>query len=160
VRRVLIGRDPAKTLIRALVLAVLCYMIFRFAFVPVYVRGASMEPTFSDGALNLANTLVYRTRDPARGEVVVIEMAGRRTMYLKRILGVPGDTVHFDEGTLIVNGTPVEESYVARTGTWTTQPERLETDQYFVAGDNRATPWEWHTIGIVDRSRIAGRIIF
>ncbi len=160
VRRILIGRRPRQTLIRTLILAVVCYAVFRFAFLPVYVKGDSMAPTYRDASLNMANTLVYRFREPTPGEVVVIEMAGRRTMFLKRVLAGPGDVVYFEDGLLMVNGRSVDEPYVMKHGTWTTEPENLEPDEYFVAGDNRAMPWEWHTMGVVHRSRIAGRVVF
>ncbi len=159
-RVLLIGRRPAHTLVRTGILAALCFLVFRFVLIPVFVRGESMEPTFRDGGLNMANTLVYRLRDPLPGEVVVIEMATRRTMYLKRVLATPGDTVYFQQGALFVNGMRIEEPYVIQGGRWTTPPEQLGVDEYFVAGDNRSTPWEWHTMGVVNRSRIAGRILF
>lgn len=158
--RVLIGRRPARTFVRLIILAGICYVIFQYAFIPVFVRGVSMEPTYRDGTWNVANTLVYRFRDPIPGDVVVIEMAARRAMYLKRVLAGPGDRVHFQAGTLILNDVEVDEPYVAKNGYWTTVPEMLGPFEYFVAGDNRSTAWEWHTMGVVDRSRIAGRILF
>jgi signal peptidase I len=159
-RRMLIGRRPRRTFWRALVLAAVCFVVFRFALIPVYVNGESMLPTYRDRSVNFANRLVYRLRDPRPGEVVVIEMAGRRTMFLKRILAVPGQTVRFEDGVLRVDGQPVPEPYVRLSGDWTTAVETLGNGEYFVAGDNRGTPWEQHSMGVVDRRRIAGRIVF
>ena len=159
-RRALIGRRPRQTFWRALALAAVCFVVFRFALIPVYVNGQSMLPTYSDRSVNFANRLVYRLRDPLPGEVVVIEMAGWRAMFLKRVLAVPGQTVRFAEGELWVDGHRVTEPYVQLTGDWTTALETLEQGEYFVAGDNRSTPWEHHSMGVVERRRIAGRIVF
>ena len=119
-----------------------------------------MAPSYQDGGFNFANALIYRIRDPQPGDVVLIEIAGRRAMYLKRILAVPGDRVYFENGVLYVNGKERPEPYVVEGESWTTTPEQLGPGKYFVAGDNRSTPWEDHAMGIVNRSRIAGRILF
>ena len=159
ITRILIGTRPRKTLIRAGILAICCYFFFRYPFQPVLVHGTSMEPTYRDGALRFSNSLSYlRDRHPTPGDVVVIRMAGRRTMYLKRILAIPGDEVYFDKGILWINGETQSEPYVVHTGTWTTRPVLLESQEYFVAGDNRAMPRENHVMGIVDRNRIEGKL--
>ena len=160
VRRVLVGRRPRQTLIRALALGVVCYILFGFAFLPFRVDGESMAPSYQDGGFNFANALIYRIRDPQPGDVVLIEITGRRAMHLKRVLAVPGDHIYFVNGILHVNGSERPEPYVAKKGGWTTPPEQLGPGEYFVAGDNRSIPWAGHTMGVVDRSHIVGRILF
>ncbi len=156
----LIGRHPVRTLIRAGLLAAFCIVIFRHALLPVVVSGDSMYPAYRNGQLGFANGLAYARAEPQRGDVVVIEMTGRSAMYLKRVLALPGDEVRFSNGALLVNGQVVNEPYIEVNGTWTTASETLGPHDYFVAGDNRSGPWQWHAMGVVDRDQIAGRILF
>ena len=156
----LIGRHPVRTLIRAGLLAAFCVVIFRYALLPVVVSGDSMYPAYRNGQLGFANGLAYARAEPQHGDVVVIEMTGRSAMYLKRVLGVPGDEVRFLNGVLLVNGVSVTEPYVEEPGSWTTSKEVLGPNDYFVAGDNRSGPWQWHAMGVVDRQQIAGRVLF
>lgn len=160
VKRMTIGEHPRRTLFRMIILAACCFVIFTYAFIPYRVSGDSMSPTFTDGQLGLANRLIYFWREPVPGEVVVIRMAGRRMMYMKRVLAGPGDDISFDKGTLLVNGHIVKEPYLPEPGQWSTAPERLRENEYFVAGDNRGMPIDGHVAGIVSRSRIVGSVLF
>lgn len=158
--RFLIGNRPLRTLVRAMILAGVCFWVFRFSIIPVYVRGDSMLPTYHDGQFGFANSLAFRNQDPGFGEVVVIELSGRRKMYLKRIVGLPGDTVEFRDGNLFVNNDFIPETYVILPTDWTVPPETLGQQEFYVVGDNRSMPWHAQTMGIVDRERIVGRIMF
>lgn len=155
-----IGRNPRRTLLRTVLWVVLCVVIFRFILPPIKVKGTSMDPTFKDGSYHLTETLTYLIRNPAPRDIIAIEMAGRHTMYLKRILGAPGDELWFENGTLYRNDEAVPEEYVVYQGNWTTPKVKLNVDEYFVAGDYRVIPWEWHAMGVVDRERIAGKVLF
>lgn len=159
-RRMLIGRRPSRTMIRSVFLAGFCVLIFRHAFIPVYVKGDSMLPTYWDGQFGFANSLAFRNREPDIGDVVVIEMIGRRSMYLKRIVGLPGDTVEFRNGQLYVNGEHRPEPYLENAGDWNVPPEMLGPMDFYVVGDNRSMPWHWQTMGVVHRDLIVGRILF
>lgn len=159
VRRLLIGSNTRRTLVRALILGLFTAFILRYVCLPVRVRGVSMEPTFHDGAFHVANLATYRFRAPERGEIVVIAMTGRRALYLKRLIGLPGDRVEFMDGALYVNGERAEEPYVRDSGGWTIPEVVVGPDEYYVAGDNRSIPWEQHTLGTVNRGKILGTIL-
>lgn len=135
-------------------------LILKFVAQPVRIRGISMEPTFRDGSFHLVNLLAFKRRLPQRGDVVAIRMVGARTYYLKRVLGVPGDSVGFTNGQLVINGEPVREPYVREPYDWTLPPVRLQNGEFFVAGDNRAGPIESHMAGVVRHERIAGGLWF
>lgn len=158
VRRILVGRHPRRTGWRALGLAVFFFLCFRYALLLVWVDGVSMAPTVETRTLHLAWRLAYALREPRIGDIVVIELAGKDMMFLKRILAGPGSRVAFADGVLFVDGRPQPEPYVVHRGRWTTPEERLAPDEYFVAGDNRDMPWQSHTMGAVARRRIAGRL--
>ena len=157
-RRILIGENLKTTLRRAILLALFCILFFNYVLLPVQVRGLSMEPTFRDGTWHVANLLKFAARAPHRGEVVVISIAGQRALYLKRVLGLPGETVSFFNGQLIVNGREQSEPYLAGRGDWTLPAITIGEDEYFVAGDNRTVPIENHTLGTVKRKKITGGV--
>jgi signal peptidase I len=161
VRIVLIGRNPKRTLMRAAVLAVLCFLFFRFFFfkviiLPVRVEGNSMFPTYHDQGRNYVNKLAYRHSEPQRGDVVSIRMAGEHVMFLKRIVGLPGETVAFERGNLVINGKPMPEPYLKfPSPAPKLTPVTLGPDEYYVIGDNRMNSDR----GTISRERIVGRVI-
>jgi signal peptidase I len=108
----------------------------------------------------LVNLVAYRWTDPRRGDIVAIRGAGNALVYLKRILGLPGETVAFARGQLHINGHPVAEPYVLFAGAWGRPPVRLGPGEYYVAGDNRDMPWEEHLAGTVQRRNIAGALLW
>lgn len=159
-RRLLLGTNPRRTLLRALVWGLGAFLIVGFVAQPVVTRGVSMEPTYRDGTIHLVNLLLFRFRDPRRGDVVAIQMVGGRTYYLKRILAIPGDKVSFSNGVLIINGAHVKEPYIRTACNWSLPEIALGPGEFFVAGDNREGPIETHLAGIVRRERIVGGLWF
>ena len=158
--RLLLGTHPRRTLYRCLLIALASYLLFQHVFLPVRIAGASMEPTFKDRTVHFAFLPRYLVCEPARGDIVVIAMAGRHVLYLKRILALPGEKIRFENGQLQINGRPMDEPYLKSKGTWSIPETSVPDGQYFVAGDNRSLPSEQHTLGTVERSRIAGGVLF
>jgi signal peptidase I len=160
VQRVLIGRNPKRTLMRAAVIVVVCLLVRNFVLLPVRVDGGSMLPTYQDHGIHFVNRLAYLFHEPRRGDVVAIGMlAGDHIMYMKRIVGLPGETVGFHQGRVYINGNPLDEPYVKLPGDWERAPEQIGPDHYYVVGDNRDMAWEGHTQGRAPRDRILGKII-
>ena len=155
------GRRPLVTLLRAALLGTLLYLTGRFAFPPVHVSGLSMEPTIHDGTWRIGNKLKFMSRDPQRGELVMVSMAGWRAFYLKRVLGLPGETIAFKNGALLINGMMTAEPYLAGgEDNWNLSPLRVPEGEYFVAGDNRAVPLPLHAAGLTRRGDIAGGLLW
>ncbi len=158
--RVLIGRRPKRTLARIAVLVVVCFVVFKFVLLPIRVEGGSMLPTYRESGVNFVNRLAYLFHEPRRGDVVAIRLlAGEHVMYMKRIVGLPGETVAFHQGRLYINGQPLDEPYVKLPGDWERAPEQIGPDQYYVVGDNRDMPWQGHTQGRARRELILGEIL-
>ena len=158
-KTIVIGRNPGRTLLRSVLTAVVCIIVFKFAFRPAMIDGDSMEPTIPSHGLRFINLLAYRTGDPQRGDIVAVRMAGKHMFYLKRVLGLPGETVALRHGQLWINGKQIDESYLAYTGTWTMEETSLGMDEYWVAGDNRSMPMDYHVQGKTRRRHISGKLM-
>ncbi len=158
-QQLLWGRRPLRTAVRAGLLAAGCWLLLRCVCLPMRVEGISMQPTIRDGSWHLANLLQYRWREPRRGELVVIRLAGRRVFYLKRVLALPGERIAFVQGQLRIAGRDLDEPYLREHGDWTLPEVALAPDEYFVAGDHRALPLAQHKAGTVARADIVGGLL-
>lgn len=155
-------KNPRNTFIRVAVLIVVCFVLFfsHLVLLPVKVSGISMLPTYKDRSFNLVNRLAYLRHEPQRGDVVCVRAyAGLHLMLIKRVIGLPGETVGFDHGRVLINGKPLDEPYEKWESDWTIPPKKLGMDEYFIVGDNRTMRWQDHTFGKVERSRIIGKIL-
>ena len=154
-----VGRNPRNTLIRVLILVVVCFFLFHFVLLPVKVDGISMQPTYKNRSVNVVNRWAYLWHEPHRGDVVAVRYAGVHIMLMKRIIGLPGESVAFDHGQVLINGQPLDEPYEKWPSDWTLPPKKLGMDEYFIVGDNRTMRWQDHTFGKAERYRIVGKIL-
>jgi signal peptidase I len=154
-----VGRNPRNTLIRIAVLVVTCVVVFNFVLLPIRVTGISMLPAYPNRSFNLVNRLAYLRHEPRRGDVVSIRYAGDHVMLMKRIIGLPGETVAFVNGRVMINGRTLAEPYEKNKCDWNVPPVTCAPDEYFVVGDNRTMPSQDHVFGRVDRDRIVGQVI-
>ena len=145
---------------RVLVLAAVAFITFNWIFIPIRTDGISMEPTYRSNSLNLVNRLSYRLAEPARGDVVAIRLAGPHVVYVKRIVGLPGERLAFVGGMIHINGVPLSEPYVKNQRPWDRPEVTLGAREYFAVGDNRGMEQGAHKFGIVDRERILGKVLY
>jgi signal peptidase I len=160
-RIVLIGRNPRLTLVRIVVLVVVVFLGRAFVLLPIRVKGPSMLPTYQDNGVNFVNRLAYLNAKPKRGDVVAIRFSGESVMLMKRIIGLPGETVQFHEGAVFIDGQKLAEPYLDLENypcDWELPSEKIGADEYFVVGDNRAMPARDHKFGRTERFRIVGKI--
>ena len=158
-RILLIGRRPEITLIRADVLAAVCFVVFRFILLPARVQGISMLPTYRDRQFNFVNRLAYLWHEPQQGDVVSVRLAGPSAMLMKRIIALPGETISFQGGHAFINGKMLDEPYVKLPCDWSEAPVTCGSTQYYVVGDNRSMPFESHEQGRAERDRIVGKLL-
>lgn len=152
--------EYVKTIAGALLFAVLFTLFVGRAFT---VEGPSMMPTLHGGERLLVDKLTYRFRTPKRGEIIVFRYPAVPNHYfIKRVIGLPGDEVVIRSGRVLINGTPLIESYtngdvLGQFGTYVV-PE----DHYFVLGDNRNNSQDSRSsaVGSVPRSLVEGRALF
>jgi signal peptidase I len=163
-RTVAIGRNPKNTFIRILALVAVCVLAREFVLLPVRIKGPSMEPTYREGSINFVNRLAYLRSEPKRGDVVFIRLSNPSIlppsfMFMKRIVGLPGETLQFHDGHVLINGRILEEPYVQYRWNWEAEPVTLGPDQYYVVGDNRSMPEMLHEEGRPRRDHIVGKAL-
>jgi signal peptidase I len=167
VRVVVIGRNWKFTLARLAVLVVSSFIVFCFfwfVLLPVRVEGVSMLPAYPNGSVNFVNRLAYVRHGPKRGDVVGIRLSDPgitrpSVMYLKRIIGLPGETVAFVNGQVLINGQVLDEPYEKYDCDWNLPPVTLGPNEYLAVGDNRSMPAEYHIFGKVERDHIVGKAV-
>ena len=119
-----------------------------------------MEATLSNGDQLIVDKISYRFRDPKRYDIIVFPFRYEdNTFYIKRIIGLPGETIQIDgEGNIWVNGEILEESYGRDPGL-AAEPITLGEDEYFVMGDNRnnSSDSRVEAVGNIHRNEIIGR---
>ncbi|MEK7513232.1 MAG: signal peptidase I [Patescibacteria group bacterium] len=153
-------------IIQTVVIAVVAVFLVRtFVAQPFLVSGASMEPTFQNGNYLLIDELVYRFREPERGEVVVFKYPGdHRSFYIKRIIGLPGERVVVKNGTVAVDDgsgvQPLGESYLMGVRVTGETDVTLGEHEYFVMGDNRNFSYDSRNWGPLRRAEIVGMVRF
>jgi signal peptidase I len=160
VGRLIFGENPRRTTVRILILAAVSVVTFGWILIPVRAEGISMMPTYRDGSLNLVNRLAFVMHQPQRGDIVAIALAGPHVVYIKRIIGLPGERLTIADGVVRINGTPLDEPYVRNRSGWTMSEVQLGPDEYFLIGDNRGMREEDHDFGRAPRSRIIGKVLF
>jgi len=147
-------------------LGVLClvYLVIHFVGQRTQVQGSSMEPTLSTQDNLIVDKLSYRFHDPERFDIIVFPfLQEKETFYIKRIIGLPGETVQIDEeGNIYVNDELLEESYgreVIENPGRAIEPVELGEDEYFVLGDNRNDSKDGRdpSVGNIRRENIIGR---
>ena len=134
---------------------------------PFYVKGASMEPNFYDHEYLIIDEITYRFSGPKRGEPVVFRYPFDRQQYfIKRIIGLPGETIKISEGkvSIINNQNPqgvtlVEDYLLPAMQTHGDHLVTLSDDEYFLLGDNRTSSLDSRMFGPVKKSEIVGRTL-
>ena len=150
--------------------AIVCLL----AFVCVYyfgqrvsMIGDSMKPELANGNITLISKAAYSMGTPRRGDVVAFKPNGNESShyYIKRIVGLPGETIEVQEGKIIVNGREIKERYktteIDELGLLS-EPVTLKNNEYFVLGDDRKNSEDSRSadIGAVKRSEIDGKVWF
>ncbi|WP_027963027.1 signal peptidase I [Halalkalibacillus halophilus] len=145
-----------KAIVIALVIA---FLLRTYIFATSVVEGASMDPTLENGERVIFNKAIYLLDTPDRGDIVIIQHPNKN--YVKRVIGLPNETIEVKENKLYVNGDPREESYLTSSeldGTGSFGPIEIPEGQYFVMGDNRSISKDSRNgLGMIEEDEIIGR---
>ena len=141
----------------------LTWLIITFVGQRTRVSGHSMEATLHDGDNLIVDKLSYHFREPKRFEIIVFPYRHKEnTYYIKRIIGLPGETVQVKDGYVYINGEKLDENYgleVMEDAGIAAEPIELGEDEYFVLGDNRnhSSDSRDPSVGILHRDELIGR---
>ena len=180
-----VGQEILSWVLTLLVAVIAALLIRSFIFEPVRVDGHSMDDTLADGEIMFVTKFDYSTTwlclpwadaeasekspritfggNPQRFDVVICRYPGRgATNFVKRVVGLPGDTVQLTDGYLYVNGEKYEEPYINdeyRTGRMNTfGPYTVPEGKYFVMGDHRNNSNDSRSVGAIERTMIVGHV--
>jgi len=153
------GHGFWRDLIETILIAVVLFLLLNAATSRVRVYNISMQPTLYEGNLLVVNKLAYKLGEPKHGDIIVFHYQGTVTEdYIKRVIGLPGDTVEIGNGIVKVNGQAITEPYLAElpgyNGQWTVPDGEL-----FVLGDNRNHSSDSHDWGFVQQEWVVGKAI-
>ena len=145
-------REIVETaLLTAIIFLVVNAVIGRFR-----IESVSMQPNLYEGEYVIVDKVSYSLRGPQRGDIIVFEKTGQPDL-IKRVIGLPGDTVEVRNAQVFVNGTPLDEPYVANPPNYAFGPVQVEPGRYFVLGDNRSNSSDSHVWGTIPGDTIVGR---
>lgn len=134
-----------------------------FLIQPFFVQGASMEPNFLDGDYLIVDEISYRLNDPQRGDVIIFKYPQDTSQFfIKRVIGLPGETVKIEEGRVFILNSLGEEilnesGYLRDAYTAGAMEVALKDNEYFVLGDNRGSSSDSRRWGVLPRGLIIGR---
>jgi signal peptidase I len=146
-------------ILETIILAIALYFGINAISARVRVDGFSMVPTLQDGEYILVSKLSYKTGVPARGDIIVFSLpTDQRQDLIKRVIGLPGETVNIQNGTVSINGNILTETYIAQepqyNGEWT-----VPDGQLFVLGDNRNNSKDSHQWRFLPMENVIGKAI-
>ena len=175
----------AREIVEAVVLALIVFLVIQTGVRNFKVEGASMQPTLHGGQFLLVNKLVYfkldtarisrlapfwkvdhssqrfALRPPNRGEVIVFRYPRDVTLdFVKRVIGLPGETVEIIEGTTFINGEVIDEPYLTTTDRSSSKLVHLGREEYYVMGDNRRGSNDSRNWGPVPEELLLGKVWF
>lgn len=153
-----------KELIPYAVIVLVVVLIRTFIATPVIVSGSSMDPTLKNGQVLILNKLAKKYM---RDDIVVIDakINGKKERIVKRIIGLPGETLEYKDGFLYINGKRTHDDFVDQTRVFTlesvTGKKKIPEGYYFVMGDNRRNSLDSRDkhVGLVKKSNIIGKPI-
>jgi signal peptidase I len=138
-------------------LALVIFLLLQTTIQSSIVLGSSMEPNLQEGQRLIINKAVYHFRTPERGDIIILHPPiDPQKEYVKRVIGLPGDTVQVHSGKVLVNGTALVEPYIKSAPTYEMPAVVVPPNSYFVLGDNRNNSNDSHEGWVVSGGGIVG----
>ncbi len=155
-----VGREILEWALAVIVPVAAVLLLHEYIFTFVTVQETSMLETLHDGQWMAVSRLHYRLVEPDRGDIVTCYFPNEGSkLFVKRVIGLPGDTISIEEGKVSINGEPLEEPYVVHPSEETVAPFTLAEDELFVMGDNRAVSMDSRMVGPIKRDDLMGFVM-
>ena len=152
-------KEDKKELVIYLSIIIAIIVIRTFIVTPVRVSGNSMYPTLKNGEIMILNKITYKFNDIKRFDIVVVDRDGNK--IIKRVVGLPGETLKYENNKLYINDKVIEESYLKEEtedfNINELEYKKIPKDCYFVIGDNRDNSKDSRIIGCVTNKEIKGK---
>lgn len=163
--------DDLIEFIKTLAVAIVVMLFIRFYIIqPFSVKGSSMEPNFYEGEYLIVDEVSYRFSDPQRGDIIVFKLKNKdyNEYLIKRVIGLPGETVSIKDGRVIIknnenkDGFVLSENYLpeGRLTNGEITDEVVPENSYFVLGDNRGVSYDSRLFGFIERNKLTGKVLF
>jgi signal peptidase I len=147
-------------IVETLILSLILFLTINAISARIRVDGTSMEPTLHHGQFVLVNKLAYKFGDPQMGDVIVFHYPRDPDQeYIKRVIGLPGDTVEIINGQVYVNDQLIDEPYIAASPNYGPNNWYVPADSLFVLGDNRNNSSDSHSWGSVPTEYVVGKAL-
>ena len=144
-----------------ILIAIAVFVCLRLTVQSYTVVMSSMEPNVHEGECIMVNKVSYHSSGPQRGEVIIFNPPFESEYpFIKRIIGLPGETVEIKDEKVFIDGTPLEEEYIMAPPNYTMPATEVPETEYFVLGDNRNNSNDSHTGWTVPRDNIIGKAWF
>lgn len=156
-------REAFSWIFYLLLILVMTFLVVHFVGQKTTVHGSSMYPTLADGDHLIVDKLTYQFSNPERYDIVVFPFRYQEdTYYIKRVIGLPGETVQIIGGRIYINGQVLEETFgseLIEKGGLASEPITLGEEEYFVLGDNRNNSSDSRepSVGNIDKNSIIGK---
>ena len=158
-----VKREVISWIITIAAAVAVALLIRTLLFEPIRVDGESMTNTLQDNQIVIATKPEYLMGNYHRGDIVICQYPGRgSTLFVKRLIALPGDTLEIVHGTVFINGLEVDESNIDINIPWPYDYPRvtMQEDQYFVMGDNRGNSNDSRRVGPISSKMIKGHVTF
>jgi signal peptidase I len=159
------ARHPVKSLLKlgdlcdmGIIAGLVTLALISYVFRLSQVQGESMLPSLQDGEMTVVNRLIYRMHSPQRGDIIVfMSPVEKGEDYIKRVIGLPGETLSIENGWVIVNGLKLNEPYLLNKPDHSFSQITIPAGHYFVMGDNRQNSADSRTFDAITRDSILGK---
>ncbi len=150
-----------REFLEVILLTLILFFTLRAVLINFRISGTSMLPTLRDGEYVFVYRLAYWRHPPQRGDIIVFRypLNPKRTL-IKRVIGLPGETVSVHNGQVYINGQPLPEDYILASPRYTAAPVTVGPDEVYVLGDNRNNSNDSHAWGLLKQDMIVGRAVF
>ena len=147
-----------KELLLTLLMAAVLFVVFLFVIQRSPVDGTSMLPNLENGQQLIISRVVYFFHPPQRGDIITLHPPFKSPKpFIKRVIGLPGETVQIKSGKVYIDGKPLAEPYIKQSFTYSMAAVKIPEGEYFVLGDNRDISEDSHYFGPIPRENIIGK---